>query len=136
MAGGPDQETEHEERAHRLERRDDGHGDERQQGEVGGARAQAEAARLGLVEREHEEGAVAEHAAHEHERGGGRLHPDVGPRDAEHVAEQEALDVGGERPALGDDDHAERQHPDEEQPDARVLAEPGAAVHEADARRP
>ena len=79
VAGGPTRRPNTSRRAHGLERRDDGHRDERQQGEVGDAGAQAEAAGLGLVEGEDEEGAVAEHAADEHERGGHRLDPDVGP---------------------------------------------------------
>ena len=67
------------------------------------------------------------------ERGGPGLDEEIVGRHAGHGTEQETCEVGAERRRAGDEDHAQGQHPDEQQPDRGVLAEAGAPPDEADA---
>ena len=59
-----------------------------------------------------------------------RLHRDVAPVGVGDVAEQQPLDLLLVR--RRQDDETDRQHPDEEQPDARVVTDRGASIDEAD----
>jgi hypothetical protein len=52
---------------------------------------------------------------------------------AEHVAEEERGELAGVGGGSGDDHHAEGEHADEQQPDARVFGEAGAPADEVDA---
>ena len=88
--------------------------------------------RLVAVEREHQEGPGADVGDGRDRHRGRQLDGDVRPRDAEHLAEEDARQVAGERVGPRHDDHAEGQHPDEEQADGRVARQPRVAAHEGD----
>ena len=53
--------------------------------------------------------------------------------DAQRIAEEDRRQVAGERVGLRDQDHAQAQHPHEQEADAGVLGESGLAVDEVDA---
>jgi len=68
------------------------------------------------------------HRHPQHQRA--QLQQQVAAGHAQHVAEEERGEVARERAALRQDDHAQGEHPDEQQPDRGVLAEGAAPLHE------
>ena len=130
--GRRDEQAEHEERAHGPERRHDG---ERQQGEhrdVGEAGAQPERGGLVAPARQGEERPVPEHDTGERDDEGDRLQAQLRRPHGEDVAEQEGREVAGVRGLAADDHDTDREHPDEQQADARVLRQARRAVDEVD----
>ena len=128
VAGGTDEKTEDEKCADGLEASDDRNGDEDQQGSVRSLGLHAPQRRLLRIETQREQRAVEGQSDAHHDHGEDRLPDQVGCRHTESVAEQDA----GQRPGVGvqarNDDDTQRQHPDEEKADRRVLTQDGLSI--------
>lgn len=101
---------------------------------MGEPRAQSEGVGLARVEREGEEGPVAEHGDEQRHQQCPAQYEQVLLADGEDVAEQDAGQVHGEGLRTRHDDHTDREHADEEQADAGVLGESRGAPERGDAR--
>ncbi len=128
-----DQQAEDKQRPHRPEGGDDGQGQQREHRHVGQSRVQAEHLSLRLVERQDEERPVEERDPGDGDCGGRSLNEQIRRSNAEDVAEQEGSEAGRERGQPRDDDHAQGQHPDEQETDGGVLPQAGLAVDECNA---
>ena len=130
--GGCEKQAHHEERADGLEGGDHGECHQPDQRHVRPLRPQSQ--RLGdpRIECGDHEGSVAPDRDREGESDRGGEDDDVRRTDGQDVAEQEGRGVRGETARVRHDDHADREHRDEQQPDAGVVREPASPLQRAD----
>ena len=76
---------------------------------------------------------VSDDAGHQHGDCRDRGYGELGVGDTQDGTEQQRGDVHGEALGSRDDEHTQREQPDEQQPDAGVLVQPPVTGHRADA---